>query len=150
MQVNLSSEDLLKLSDVAGSQKRTKGEVAREAIRWYVINYEKLKEDSRDSLMSLEIKKMANRLAAMLARIHVEVGTLYELQFRYTDPDLFEEALHTTKQRVRNRLQKDERDVSAKMAGQIAGSPVEEPFNSNKGADVKAPCNCRCCVAGAK
>jgi len=114
LQVGLSIKDRARLADVAVQTKRTKTSVAREAIRWYLEHYERLKTEERDSKLTQALKEMTNRLCGMLARQGTEIGTLYELKWQSMPDEEFLAALNKTKERLRQRLTKDEQALAAK------------------------------------
>ena len=60
--VGLNEKDRLKLAELAGLQSRTKTEIAREAIRFYLNNYENIKNQSRDHEIAEAIKYATNQL----------------------------------------------------------------------------------------
>ena len=47
--IGLNEKDRGRLAELSRLQGRTKTEVAREAIRWYMDNYEQIKSQSRES-----------------------------------------------------------------------------------------------------
>ena len=54
--VGLNEKGLVRLAELSRLQGRTKTEVAREAIRWYMDNYEQIKNQSRDSEVAQAIR----------------------------------------------------------------------------------------------
>ena len=123
LNVNLSSDDHRRLAEMAKElstdQERTKTEVAREAIRWYLDHYEKIKEDKRQSEITQALNAMTNRICGMLARQGAEVGTLYELAWQnHVDNKIegrFTGAANTVKANMRKRLTEDERKIAESM-----------------------------------
>ena len=123
LNVNLSSDDHRRLAEMAKElstdQERTKTEVAREAIRWYLDHYEKIKEDKRQSEITQALNAMTNRICGMLARQGAEIGTLYELAWlNHKDNRIeprFTGAANTVKANMRKRLTDDERRIAESM-----------------------------------
>lgn len=125
--VGLNEKDRLKIAEMAGLQSRTKTEVAREAIRFYLDNYENIKNQSRDHEIAEAIKyatdeivkainKGVDRICKMLSRQGVAIGTLYELSWMALPDDenarkAFEAASNTAKQKVRRRVELDEAEL---------------------------------------
>ncbi|OQR26392.1 hypothetical protein BWR15_30820, partial [Pseudomonas sp. T] len=113
---------------MAGLQSRTKTEVAREAIRFYLDNYENIKNQSRDHEIAEAIKyatdeivkainKGVERICKMLSRQGVAIGTLYELSWMALPDDenakrAFEAASNTAKQKMRRRVELDEAELA--------------------------------------
>ena len=131
IKVGLNESDRLRLATVANVQERTKTEVAREAIRWYLDNYEEIKaqprEGKRAEAMMYATKEIVraitsgvDRICAMLARQGRAIGTLYELQYMAI-PDqaeadvLFGEAMKLAKQKQARYIQEDEKALIAQQ-----------------------------------
>ncbi len=125
--IGLNEKDRGRLAELSRLQGRTKTEVAREAIRWYMDNYEQIKSQSRESETAQAIRyatdqvvkailSATDRICGMLARQGAEVGTLYELTWRACGTpeakDQFTAAANTAKQRQRTRLDADEKAIA--------------------------------------
>lgn len=125
--VGLNEKDRVRLAELSRLQGRTKTEVAREAIRWYMDNYEQIKSQSRESETAQAIRyatdqvvkailSATDRICGMLARQGAEVGTLYELTWRACGTpeakEQFTAAANTAKQRQRTRLDADEKAIA--------------------------------------
>jgi hypothetical protein len=123
LNVNLSSDDHRRLAEMAKElsteHERTKTDLAREAIRWYLDHYEKIKEDNRQAELTKALNAMTNRICGMLARQGAEVGTLYELAWQnHVDNKIegrFTSAANTVKANMRKRLTEDERKLAESM-----------------------------------
>ena len=123
LNVNLSSDDHRRLSDMAkelsSEHERTKTDVAREAIRWYLDHYAKVKDDRQQSELTQALNAMTNRICGMLARQGAEVGTLYELAWQnHVENKIearFTAAANTVKTNMRKRLTDDERRIAESM-----------------------------------
>jgi|694.fasta_scaffold07304_14 hypothetical protein len=129
--VGLNEKDRLRIAELAGLQGRTKTEVAREAIRWYMDNYEQIKNQSRDGEIAQAIKyatdelvkainKGVERICKMLSRQGVAIGTLYELSWMALPDDenakrAFEAASNTAKQKMRRRVELDEAELAERQ-----------------------------------
>lgn len=123
LSVALSSDDQRRLAEMAkelsAEQPRTKSDLAREAIRWYLDHYEKIKEDKQQSEITQALQAMTNRICGMLARQGAEIGTLYELAWLNHKDNKIEErftaAANTVKANMRKRLTDDERRIAESM-----------------------------------
>lgn len=123
LSVALSSDDQRRLAEMAkelsAEQPRTKSDLAREAIRWYLDHYEKIKEDKQQSEITQALNAMTNRICGMLARQGAEIGTLYELAWLNHKDNKIEErftaAANTVKASMRKRLTDDERRIAEGM-----------------------------------
>ena len=127
MSVGLNQKDRVKLAELAGLEGRTKVELAREAIRFYLENYQQIKSQSRDGEIAQAIKyatdelvkainKGVDRICKMLSRQGVAIGTLYELSWMALPDDenarkAFEAASNTAKQKIRRRVELDEAEL---------------------------------------
>ncbi|MCC7531316.1 MAG: hypothetical protein IT342_22610 [Candidatus Melainabacteria bacterium] len=125
--IGLNEKDRGRLAELSRLQGRTKTEVAREAIRWYMDNYEQIKSQSRESETAQAIRyatdqvvkailSATDRICGMLARQGAEVATLYELTWRACGTpeakEQFTAAANTAKQRQRTRLDADEKAIA--------------------------------------
>lgn len=92
MSVGLNEHDRTRLTQLSKEKGVTKSELAREAIRWYIANYEEIKGQTRDGEIAAamryateQIVKAINggidRICKMLARQGRAIGTLYELSW---------------------------------------------------------------------
>jgi len=131
IKVGLNEADRARLATVARAQERTRTEVAREAIRWYLDHYEEIKAQPREGQMAeamryattqivKAITSGVDRICAMLARQGRAIGTLYELQYMaIPDPDqadvLFAEAVKKAKQKQAKYVQEDEQELIGQM-----------------------------------
>lgn len=129
LNVNLSSDDHRRLAamakELSGEHERTKTDVAREAIRWYLDHYEKIKEDDRQAEVTKALNAMTNRICGMLARQGAEIGTLYELAWQnHVENKIearFTSAANTVKANMRKRLTEDERRIAESMKKVVEG-----------------------------
>lgn len=95
---------------------KTKGQLARDAILFYLNHYERLKEEENDRLYVVEMKRMANRMAGMLRILQKDVGTLFELHKMAVDPAVLEEAATLTESRLKKKLDEQERSIVKRQA----------------------------------
>lgn len=129
--VGLNEKDRVRLAELSRLQGRTKTEVAREAIRWYMDNYDQIKNQSRDSEVAQAIRyatdqivKAINsgveRICRMLARQGAQIGTLYEFSYMVLPDDpnavaVFEAASSKAKQNQRKHVERDEAELAEAM-----------------------------------
>lgn len=78
----LSAQDHQRLLSLTKVKRKTRSEVVREAVRWYLDNHEQAKPSKNESELSKNIKNMADRICGMLARQGAQTGTLYELAWQ--------------------------------------------------------------------
>ena len=132
MQVRLSIEDQKRLTAMSKELGRPKSELGREAIRYYLDNYDRVESDKRESQLVQAINNMANRVCAMLNRQGTDIGTLYEIAYQtMPEKDFFVGCLNKTKERLRKRQTDDERKLSERMASLVTQG-VEEAIEASK------------------
>ena len=121
LETKLTREDFNRVDAMAKAEGRTKSEIMREALLWYLDHKAELANKPRDTETVLAIKEMTNRVCAMLARQGGQVGTLYELTYMSLPNEeakkQFQAANSTAKQKMRTRLEKDEKDLAEKLGG---------------------------------
>jgi len=78
VRTRLRSEDLARLDRICRSENKTQAEVARRAILFYLDSYESQQLDRRESKLEARMRKMEDRLAAMIMRPTIDVGVLYQ------------------------------------------------------------------------
>lgn len=115
----ISPHDFEKLKAIGRERRSPRSAIAREAIRWYIENYEKLKGDRRDTELSKNIKNMTDRICGMLARQGAQTGTLYELAWQNHVENKMQErfisASNLVKGKMRKRLEDDEKSIAERM-----------------------------------
>ena len=119
--VGLSGKDLERLSALARLDGKTKTELAREAVSFYLDQRENEQSLEKESAYAQAIKEMTNRICGMLARQGTAIGVLYELTWRNRNYDEesrneFTAIVNEVKSKQRKRLDDDEKAITAKMA----------------------------------
>lgn len=131
VETRLSPKDMDRLNSFSATSKRSKAEIAREAIRWYLDNLEDTGGRIKEATTAQAIKyatdgliKALNsgvdRICKMLARQGRAIGTLYELSWMSLPDDdnarkAFETAATRAKQRMAQHVEKDERELAESM-----------------------------------
>jgi hypothetical protein len=92
-QIRLSSEDQNKFEILRRLQGKSRSEMGRTAINWYIEHHDKLAADKRESILERRMKKMEDRLAALHARTAIDVGLIYHLIWRNMDKNTRSDAL---------------------------------------------------------
>lgn len=109
----LSSEEVLKIRGLAQAKNQTISELFREGMQWYLANQDKLSTDSRETLLEKRMKKMEDRMAALMVRTAIDVGMVFNLMYRNMDPDKRADAVAWAYNGAVERLRK-------KLGGQAA------------------------------
>jgi predicted DNA-binding protein len=119
VETKLAQADSNRVAELARAEGKTKSEVVREAVLWYLEHKEELANRDRETQIAREIKAMTDRVCGMLARQGAALGTLYELTWMSLPnedaKEQFRAAVTTAKQKMRNRLEKDERDLAEQL-----------------------------------
>ncbi len=123
LETKLAREDFQRVEALAKVEGKSKSELVREAVLWYLEHKDELANKPRDTETVLAIREMTNRVCGMLARQGGIVGTLYELTWMSLTSEegkrQFQAANSTAKQKMRTRLEKDEKEVSEKLRAVI-------------------------------
>lgn len=139
VETRLHRTDIKRMDEAAKLAGLTRAEYARQALRWYLDNQEKLKHDDRETEIALGMKyatdqhvKAINsgvdRICKMLARQGAAIGTLYELSWMALPDDenarkAFEAASNTAKQKIRKRIELDEADLAERLKNVVQSGP---------------------------
>lgn len=119
VETKLAQADSNRVGELARREGKTKSEVVREAVLWYLDHKEELEYKDREELIAKEIRGMTDRICGMLARQGAALGTLYELTWSSLPNEdareQFRSAMNTAKQKMRSRLERDERDMAEAM-----------------------------------
>lgn len=131
MSVGLNEKDRAGLIRLAREKGVTKSELAREAIRWYIGNYDEIQGRTRDGEIAAAIRyatdqlvKAINggidRICKMLARQGRAIGTLYELSWMSLPDDenarkAFEAAATRAKQKMARHVENDEKEFAERL-----------------------------------
>lgn len=117
--VGLTQKDQARVEALAKIDGKTKTELAREAMTWYLDHRENEQNADRDGVYAKALKEMTNRICGMLARQGAEVGVLYEVTWRNfeasKDAESFISAANYVKAKMRKRLDDDEKRLAEKM-----------------------------------
>lgn len=131
IETRLSADDMDRLNRFAAVSKRSKAELAREAIRWYLNNQEELGGKKRESELAQSIMHATDalvrginggvdRICKMLARQGRAIGTLYELSWMSLPDDenarkAFEAAATRAKQKMARHVETDEKEFAERL-----------------------------------
>ena len=101
---------------------KTKSELARKAITWYVENQELLLSNERDSALEQRLKKMENRIASLLVKVGIEVCSQGHLFWTRTEKEirreLFKDCYAAGVRRMKNKLKDDEDQLVSEFKSQ--------------------------------
>jgi len=114
----LSEADFIRFEQLCRLENKTKTQLAREAIRFYMDNRENEILDQRESAVEKRIKKMEDRIAKLIVKVGLDVGTLHQLFWSRADSDgrdeLFTKCYISAVKRLQNKLNKQEDELADK------------------------------------
>lgn len=79
IEVRLTPDDLAAFDKICRVSNRKRPQVAREAILWYMEQQDKIVQDSRESKLEARMRKMENRMAALISRGNIDTGVILEI-----------------------------------------------------------------------
>jgi len=79
IEIRLVPDDRKRFDQLCAGSGRTRTQIAREAIIWYMDQQDKIIQDSRESKLEARIRKMENRMAALISRGNIDTGVLLEI-----------------------------------------------------------------------
>lgn len=135
VETRLHRTDIKRLDDGAKMAGLTRAEYARQALRWYLDNQEKLIQDDRESEVAQAmryatdqhvkaINSGVDRICKMLSRQGAAIGTMYELSWMALPDDenarkAFEAASNIAKQKMRKRVALDEAELAERLKNTV-------------------------------
>lgn len=118
VETKLSEPDFIRFEQLCRLEDKTKTQLAREAIRFYMDHRDNQILDQRESAVELRIKKMEDRIAKLIVKVGLDVGTLHQLFWSRSDKDgrdeLFTECYISAVKRLQNKLNKQEDELADK------------------------------------
>ncbi len=120
LETKLAREDHRRVEELARSEGKTKSEVMREAVLWYLHHKDQIKNEAHDTAIAIAIEAMTNRLAAMLARQSRMIATMFELTHDSMSgtaegESAFAAAVTRANQKMAKRVQEEERELVQSM-----------------------------------
>jgi len=130
MYVGLTAQEHERLGALVQTDGKTKTELGREALLWYLDLRENQQNADRESVYAQSIKGMTNRICGMLSRQGTAIGVLYELAWQSLEDEksqlAFDEIVKQVKSKQRKRLELDEKGLSEKMRSIVTGEVKPE------------------------
>ncbi len=115
VETKLSEDDFVRFEQLCRLEDKTKTELAREAIRYYMDHRENALLTDRESAVEQRIKKMEDRIAKLIVKVGLDVGTLHQLFWSRSDEDgrdeLFTECYISAIRRLKNKLSSQEQEL---------------------------------------
>lgn len=122
--VGLASADQKRIEAIAKAQGKTKTDIGRQAIIEYLDRLDNKTDAQDESKIAASIRHMENRLAGLIARSAIDVGTIYQVLWLRSDPakrkELFDKSRTFSIQRLNKRLDTEEVQVKERMQDEIS------------------------------
>lgn len=123
IQVWLSNADRSRLDDLAKKTGRRKSDLAREAICKMLDNTQYSQDQEQEAVYAAAVRKMEDRIAGLIARTAIDVGTIYQVLWHRSDPqsrqNLFTAARNQSIDRLHRKLKNEELTVKQTLAEDI-------------------------------
>jgi len=125
VETRLAKADFQRLDELAKLEGVSKSQVVRDAVLHYLDLQDDERAQPREAEIAKAINEMTNRVCGMLARQGATIGTLYELTWMNL-PDneearkTFHSAATKAKQKMRKRLDDDEKKTAEKIKSVVA------------------------------
>jgi hypothetical protein len=115
IETKLLLEDHMRFERLCRIDGKTKSEVIRDAVRFYIDAREQNLLQDRDAKLEKQIKKGFDRLAAMQARANIDIGVMYNFAWnnlpKETRGEIIKTAYKQSVRRLKEKLTQDEQDV---------------------------------------
>jgi len=115
LETRLAPQDFIDFDQICRAEGKTRSEMVRKAIQFYVANHEKQRKEPEESLLDKRLKKMEDRIAGLLVKLGIGVYKLDHLFWIRTDKEirreLFKECYVSGVRRMREKLNKDEEEL---------------------------------------
>lgn len=120
LETKIRREEFQKVAALAALEGKTKSEIVRDAVLFYLAAKEDEAYQKRESVLAQEMEAMTNRICAMLARQGRNIGAVFELTYSNMSRTAegkasFEAAVTKANQKMARSVQKDERDLVEAM-----------------------------------
>jgi hypothetical protein len=125
IEVRLTSDDQDRFDRICRLEGKKRPEIARRAIVFYLDALERQEEEVRESALERRLKRMEDRLAALLARGNIDVGVIIQLIYRNMNPETRADVLKTAHKmsalRIRQKIEeaKDIQDLYRKEIAKV-------------------------------
>lgn len=115
VQTRLSPVDQERFNRLSDVQKRPAADILRDALRMYMDHCDEQNVRERETALERRLRRMEDRLAALLARLGMDIGIVYSFLWYQSDAQ--------TRSELFNRCYKNSRD---RLAGKL--DVIEDEF----------------------
>ncbi|MBX9723278.1 MAG: hypothetical protein K2X81_17880 [Candidatus Obscuribacterales bacterium] len=79
VETRLTRADMKRLDEAAKKANKTRSDYVRQVLLWSLDNEDKIQSEEQEAPIEKRLKKMEDRLAALMARTAIDVGSVYAL-----------------------------------------------------------------------
>jgi len=119
VETRLSPVAHIQFDQLCRLEGKTKTEMARRAILWYMEHHDRLRNEEIEGKLEQRLSKIENRLAGLLVRLGIDIGTIYSLLWIRSDPatrkETFLDCYTNAVRRMKNKLRKEEQEIRESM-----------------------------------
>jgi len=120
VETRLSPEAFIHFDQLARMEGKTRTAMARQAIMWYLQHHKELQNAQIESVLDARLNKIEKRLAGLLVKLGLDIGTIYSLMWTRTDPasrkEIFQECYLRAVRRMHRKLRAEEEDLRGEIA----------------------------------
>lgn len=115
VETRLAPQDFIEFDQICRVDGKTRSEMVRKAIQYYIANHEKLRKEPEESELEKRLRKMEDRIAGILVKLGIGVFKLDHLFWLRSDKEirreLFKDCYVAGVRRMREKLNKDEEEL---------------------------------------
>lgn len=141
IRTRLRTEDLKRFDQICRSEGKTQAEIARRALLFYLAAYEKDDLDRRESKLDARLRKMEDRLAAMIMRPTIDIGVLYQAiyhNYGKEAPKAFMSFYnHAVKRLATKRKDSGEKKMLLALVDELYGSEPKQTTEAEEKPTIK-------------
>ena len=120
IETRLAPADFIAFDQLCRLEGKTRSELAREALRWFMANHERARQEKTETPLERRLKKMEDRLAGLMVKNGLDIGTMYALMWSRTDETtrkaLFKEMRVRAIKRMKEQLSPEEQELKKALA----------------------------------
>ena len=130
IETRLAAADFLRFDQLCRLDGKTKTEMARKAILYYMAGRDKEIVEEQENEVARQLKKMEDRMAAIMSRVMIDVGIVHQFLWKKSDEkgrdELFDTCYKAAVARTRRKLASVEVEVKElmKVTREGSGNPT--------------------------
>ena len=117
IRTTLSQSDLLRFNELAGARRMKQTDLAREAIRFYLDNFQSEERSKGDAIVAHALRQSTNRICAMLSKVAIDTRAIYRFLGELEgEPERINECRAAAAKQIAQSLTAAERAVADSMS----------------------------------